>query len=135
MTKLCAYSAFALAAILANLTVQRLVLRLPGLEDGLLLAMIAGTAAGLVLKYSLDKRWIFADHSQGLAAHGRRFGLYTLMGGVTTLLFWLSEYLFWRVFGTQTMRELGAILGLICGYVLKYHLDHRFVFTPSGKTA
>jgi putative flippase GtrA len=27
------------------------------------------------------------------------------------------------------MRELGAILGLSVGYVVKYNLDRRFVFT------
>lgn len=28
------------------------------------------------------------------------------------------------------MREIGAVLGLIVGYVTKYHLDRRFVFRP-----
>jgi hypothetical protein len=31
------------------------------------------------------------------------------------------------------MRELGAVIGLTIGYVVKYELDRRFVFTPSNR--
>lgn len=122
------YSGFAVLAIVANLAAQRLVL---GAGAGLLAAMAAGTAAGLVLKYILDKRWIFDDRSRGLAAHGRRFTLYTGMGLVTTGLFWAVEYAFWTVGGSTSARETGAVLGLVLGYGLKYELDRRFVFPAS----
>ena len=29
---------------------------------------------------------------------------------------------------TQLMREIGAVLGLTVGYIIKYHLDYRYVF-------
>jgi hypothetical protein len=29
------------------------------------------------------------------------------------------------------MRELGAVIGLAIGYVVKYNLDRRFVFTDA----
>ena len=29
------------------------------------------------------------------------------------------------------MRELGAIIGLGVGYLIKYHLDRRYVFTDT----
>ena len=33
------------------------------------------------------------------------------------------------------MREIGAILGLTVGYVIKYNLDYRFVFRKTdGKS-
>ena len=67
--------------------------------------MLFGTLAGLVLKYLLDKRWIFADRETGAAAHGRKFTLYTLMGVVTTAIFWGTETAFWLATGSHAMRE------------------------------
>ncbi|WP_204318677.1 GtrA family protein [Pseudooceanicola aestuarii] len=130
------YSLFAVLATLANLAVQRAVLALAGdAAVGFALAVICGTGAGLVLKYILDKRWIFDDRSAGLAAHGRKFGLYTLMGVATTAIFWGAETAFWLIWGTDLMRELGAVLGLAVGYVVKYRLDRRFVFAQGGQAA
>jgi putative flippase GtrA len=123
------YGLFAVLATLANLGVQRLVL---GAGDAPLTygaAVAAGTLAGLVLKYLLDKRWIFHDLSSGAAAHGRKFTLYTAMGVVTTAVFWTSETAAWLIWQTDLARELGAVAGLTVGYVIKYRLDRRFVFT------
>lgn len=123
------YVAFALIATLINLATQRLVLAvLPPDAVGFTLALLAGTATGLVAKYWLDKNWIFFDTSAGMAAHGRKFGLYTVMGIVTTLIFWGMETGFWLAWRTEAMREVGALVGLGIGYVVKYHLDRRFVF-------
>lgn len=122
------YTAFAVLASLANLAAQRLVLY--GIPDGpgYVLAVLAGTAVGLLLKYVLDKRWIFFDRSSGIAVHSRKFTLYTCMGVVTTLVFWGMETSFWLAWKTDFMREVGAALGLTIGYVVKYNLDKRFVF-------
>jgi putative flippase GtrA len=54
------------------------------------------------------------------------------MGLVTTAIFWATEYAFWLVWGTQLMREVGAVLGLAVGYIAKYQLDRRFVFVRMG---
>jgi putative flippase GtrA len=123
------YAAFAVIATLANLGAQRLVLAVEDGTRGFVLAVLAGTLVGLVVKYVLDKRWIFGDRSSGLRAHSRRFGLYTAMGVVTTLIFWATETVFWLVWQTDLAREAGAVLGLTVGYVVKYRLDRRFVFT------
>ena len=80
------------------------------------------------MKYLLDKRWIFFDDDAGLKSHGKKFTLYTVMGILTTAVFWGSETAFWLIWRTDGMRELGAILGLAVGYVVKYQLDRRFVF-------
>ncbi|MEM1275567.1 MAG: GtrA family protein [Pseudomonadota bacterium] len=123
------YALFAVIATAVNLAVQRLSLGVydaPGL--GLTLAIGLGTLAGLVVKYLLDKRWIFADFSTGMRAHTTRFGLYTLMGVVTTAIFWGTEVAFYLQWG-EAMRELGAVIGLTIGYVIKYQLDRRYVFT------
>ena len=123
------YVAFAIVATAGNLATQRLVMAVADHAMAFYLALLGGTLVGLVIKYLLDKRWIFTDLESGLAAHGRKFSLYTLMGVATTAIFWGTETLFWLTWQTQAARELGAVLGLSIGYVAKYHLDRRYVFT------
>lgn len=98
---------------------------------GFAAALVIGTGVGLVVKYVLDKRWIFDDRSTGLANHSRKFSLYALMGVFTTALFWGAETVAWLVWHTHAAREIGALVGLGIGYVVKYWLDRRFVFQPS----
>jgi putative flippase GtrA len=128
------YALFAGIATAANLAIQRLVLLSTGHALAFYLALLSGTLVGLVIKYALDKRWIFADTSHGVAAHGRLFSLYTLMGVVTTAIFWGSETLFWLTWQTQLARETGAVLGLSIGYFVKYQLDRRYVFAAEPGT-
>ena len=140
------YALFAVIATVANLGTQRLIMPLsgsmPAWLDGVVtpklfaaavfgMAMILGTFVGLVIKYVLDKKWIFFDAGTGLKQHGAKFGLYTAMGLVTTAIFWSTETLFWTIWHIDAMRELGAVLGLAVGYVVKYRLDRRFVFTDA----
>jgi len=119
---------FAAISIVGNLAAQRVVLgAIPG-TIGYVAAVLIGTLAGLVIKFVLDRRWIFAETPAGIDKTGRQFLLYSLMGIATTAIFWGSETLFWLTFRTDLMRESGAILGLVVGYVVKYQLDKRFVF-------
>lgn len=123
------YVAFAVVATVANLATQRAVLAVDRGTVGFAVAVFLGTLAGLVIKYILDKRWIFDDRSTGAAAHGRKFALYTAMGVITTAIFWLTETVFWLTWKTDVMRETGAVIGLAIGYAVKYQLDRAFVFT------
>lgn len=126
------YAGFAVIAVLVNLATQRIVLSMGWQSEGLALtvAIAAGTITGLLVKYVLDKRWIFYDGTAGASAQSRQFALYSAMGLVTTAIFWGTETLFWALWGTDLMRELGAVIGLTIGYVTKYQLDKRFVFAP-----
>lgn len=122
------YVSFAVLAIIANLATQRCVLWFGDSSILFALAVGAGTAVGLVIKYILDKRWIFGDVSVGVKAQTKRFSLYTAMGLITTAIFWSLETVFWFVWQTHAMREVGAVLGLGIGYLVKYNLDRRYVF-------
>jgi len=124
------YAGFAVVATVANLGAQRLVLAMgePVTAPRLAAAMALGTLVGLVVKYLLDKRWIFFDRTTGARAQGAQFALYTAMGLVTTAIFWITEATFWMIWGTGLAREIGAVLGLAVGYVTKYLLDRRYVF-------
>ena len=87
---------------------------------------------GLAAKYLLDKRWIFNDLGTGLWTHTRKFSLYTLMGVITTAVFWGTELLFDILSPDGRMRFVGGALGLAIGYALKYRLDNRFVFEAAS---
>ena len=122
------YGFFAIIATLCNLGTQRLAFALAPDSVRFWLALIAGTGVGLVVKYVLDKKWIFGHVSRAVSQETKTFSLYTLTGVVTTLVFWGMEAAFWWGWQTQAMRELGAVIGLGIGYVVKYNLDRRFVF-------
>ncbi len=122
------YIFFAVIATLLNLLVQRLVLHFIAKPTGLIAALFLGTLVGLIAKYILDKRWIFYDGASGVYQNSRRFGLYSVMGILTTLIFWMFETVFWFIWHTELMREIGALIGLGFGYIIKFHLDRKFVF-------
>jgi hypothetical protein len=123
------YAAFAVLAITANIGTQWIVLTIFYDQYPLVIAIIMGTGTGLVVKYVLDKRWIFFDRSKNLLDQGRKFTLYTLTGVGTTLIFWLTEGIFYYVFDSRHMLLIGAAVGLIMGYSIKYQLDRRLVFS------
>ena len=125
------YLSFAIIATIANLVTQRAVLHLVKFNTSLFLAMVAGTTVGLVTKYILDKRWIFYDSDNSLNGKSLKFVRYTFFGIFTTSIFWFTELLFWFAWQSQLMREIGAILGLSIGYIIKYQLDRKYVFSAS----
>lgn len=122
------YTIFALIATAANIGAQELSTRLYAGPFALTLSIIMGTGVGLVVKYVLDKRYIFAFRAESVAHDGKTFLLYTLMGLATTVIFWGFEFAFDALFQSKTMRYLGGMLGLAIGYVTKYQLDKRYVF-------
>lgn len=123
------YAGFAILATLANLASQRAVLAL--LPGGLLIALAMGTLVGLVVKYWLDKTWIFSGTKHARASETGTFGLYAATGIITTLIFWGFESAAWLIWQSHLAREAGAVAGLAIGYLVKYRLDRRFVFAPA----
>ena len=122
------YAVFALIAIAVNIGCQAMVIWVYRGPFAIQLSVLVGTAAGLPVKYVLEKRHIFGFESKNLAHDGRVFMLYTFMGVFTTALFWGVEYGFHAAFGTDTMRYVGGAVGLTIGNIIKYHLDKRYVF-------
>jgi putative flippase GtrA len=122
------YAIFALIATAANIGTQELLTRAYRGEFQILASILAGTAVGLVVKYVLDKRYIFHFRARNTAHDTQTFALYTIMGLATTVVFWGFEGGFHHLFKTKEMRYLGGVIGLSIGYLTKYHLDKRFVF-------
>ena len=122
------YGIFALIATAANIGAQDVVISNYSGAFSILVSVIVGTGFGLVVKYILDKRYIFRFRARNVAHDTQTFALYTVMGLATTVIFWGFEFGFDHIFETKEMRYLGGIIGLAIGYLTKYHLDKRYVF-------
>ena len=122
------YAIFALIATAANIGAQDLVIRTYSGAFSILASVVVGTGVGLVVKYILDKRYIFRFRASSVAHDTQTFALYTVMGLATTVVFWGFEFGFHHIFKTKEMRYLGGVIGLAIGYLTKYHLDKRYVF-------
>ena len=128
------YSIFAGIATISNIGVQRLILwKITG-ELSLYIAMLAGTIAGLVIKYILDKKYIFYYSVSNWKKNIGKFLLYSLMGVFTTIIFWASELSFNFFFNFENAKFIGAAVGLIVGYLSKYFLDKKFVFSVTNES-
>lgn len=121
------YSFFAVLATISNILAQQLTLLI--VANSFALALVVGTGVGLVVKFLLDRRYIFNAANRPVSQDSKQFIAYTLTGVATTAIFWGMEIGFDKAFDSLTARYFGAALGLGIGYVIKYQLDKRFVFT------
>ena len=126
------YTLLALIATASNLLTQAIVVRLWFGPWPVEVALLAGTGVGLVLKYALDKIYIFRFTAKNTVHDLQTFILYAGMGVITTLVFWGIELGFYRAFEDKSLRYVGGAIGLAIGYWTKYRLDKRFVFRPGA---
>lgn len=129
------YAAVAAFSTALNIAVQAAVVAWLPVPRVIELSVLVGTAAGLPVKYVLEKRFIFSFRSRDLKHDGRLFAVYTCMGVLTTALFWGTEYLFHLAFDGDLMRYVGGVIGLVGGHIIKYRLDKRYVFVDSSLKA
>ena len=125
------YVNFAITSTLVNLLFQYISFYFYDGFLSLYVAMFFGTLSGLVLKYILDKKYIFYYETKTKKDDGKKFLLYSLMGVFTTFIFWGFEIGFDFIFGNEIGKYIGALIGLGIGYVVKYNLDKKFVFKDS----
>lgn len=123
------YVAFAGMATVLNIGAQDVVVRVYSGIFQFWLSIAVGTGVGLIVKYWLDKNFIFEFHSKKSARNRHSFLLYALTGVVTTAIFWGLEFGFEYFFESRPMRYIGGAIGLSIGYLLKYRLDKRYVFS------
>ena len=127
------YALFALVSTLVNLLFQYLSFKVYSGFGALYVAMAVGTLAGLVVKYVLDKKWIFYHTPKDRKDDAKKFALYSFMGVFTTLIFWGTEMAFYYLAHFPGSQYVGGALGLTVGYLVKYFLDKRFVFVHNDK--
>ena len=127
------YTLFAAFSTVINIGAQMLSIWVYKGLYAVEISILVGTAAGLPLRYILEKRHIFAFESNNLAHDGRLFVLYSFMGVFTTAIFWGVEYAFQLIYQTDTMRYIGGVIGLAIGFYVKYQLDKKFVFVSGER--
>jgi len=129
------YSIFATISTLFNLLFQYLTFLVYSDFGSLYVAMFIGTLAGLIIKYVLDKKFIFYHKVKDKKDDAKKFALYSLMGVFTTVIFWGTEIAFDTFSKNSNAKYLGAVIGLSIGYVIKYFLDKKFVFIHKEEIA
>ena len=128
MTVAIKYVLFAILATGINIGTQYTSLVIYKGRYGLYVAMFWGTLAGLIVKYILDKKYIFLFQTKDIKDNSSKFILYSIMGVITTLIFWSSELTFNFLLSLESAKYFGAIIGLSIGYMTKYQLDKKYVF-------
>jgi len=122
------YILFAAIATVVNIFIQWLSFAVYSGFLALYIAMINGTAAGLIVKYILDKKYIFYFETKNHFHDVKKFIVYTAMGIITTAIFWGTEIAFNALWHYELSKYIGAVVGLSIGYITKYQLDKKFVF-------
>jgi len=122
------YILFAAISTLFNLLFQYFSFGLYKGFGSLYIAMFFGTLAGLIVKYILDKKFIFYHTPKDKKDDAKKFILYSFMGVFTTLIFWGTEIAFYTLSQNPNAKYIGATIGLSIGYLIKYFLDKKFVF-------
>ncbi|MBB5399867.1 putative flippase GtrA [Paraburkholderia youngii] len=122
------YAMFAAISIAANIGLQKLSLITYSGAFSVPLSVVVGTGGGLVVKFLLDKLWIFRYQHRDLSHGIQSFLLYTVMGLATTAIFWGFEFGADAIYHSEPARFTGGVIGLVIGYVVKYRLDKKFVF-------
>ena len=137
------YALFAVIATIINLLSQFLTFEfidwfafiVDVKRFSLMIGILVGTAAGLLCKYFLDKKYIFYHQTNDVKDDAKTFAMYTLVGVFTTIIFWGTEFLFDYLSTSPMAKYIGAILGLSIGYVCKYFLDKKYVFNQLSHEA
>jgi putative flippase GtrA len=119
------YIVFAVISTIVNLAFQYISFFIYSGNFSLYFAVFNGTLSGLIVKYILDKKFIFYHKPKSKKDDSKKFILYSLMGIFTTIIFWGFEIVFDKFWD---MKYIGAIVGLSIGYIIKYNLDKKFVF-------
>jgi len=127
MDKFLKYIIFCIIAIIVNLGTQRIIMELIFINN-YFLALLIGTLFGLVIKFILDKKYIFAYSDTSIKNNSLKFSFYSFNGIITTFLFWGTDSIFYFMYKTNFAREFGALIGLSIGYFIKYRLDKKYVF-------
>lgn len=124
------YALFCVIAGVMNILTQAAVFRLVSFQP-LAVSILAGTAVGFIVKYFLDKHWIFFDDYGDVRREVGKVVLYGAFSVAMTLVFWATELAFFAVGGTQFFKYLGAVVGLTIGNFAKYFLDYHFTFAQN----
>ena len=96
--------------------------------------MAVATIIAFIFKYLVDKVFIFEDKTEYFSkTHFKMVILYGSFAVLTTLIFWGFELSFKYFLNFKTAPYVGAVIGLITGYTIKFFLDKKYVFENRNK--
>lgn len=125
--KISRYVAFAVFATVVNIATQECVIQFAP-RPSITISIFAGTVTGFLVKYILDKHFVFQDAYSSAFNESKKISTYAALSVMTTLIFWGFELAAWWIWKTSFAKYAGAVTGLTIGYILKYLLDQRWVF-------
>jgi putative flippase GtrA len=128
MNTLLKYSVLVILQIFINLLTQFIIRQAYTGPFNFYLALAGGTIAGLIIKYPLDKKFIFNYAPNSISEDAKKFITYTYISVFTTLIFWAVEMAFHLLFDNQIYDYIGGFLGLIIGNFVKYQCDKAITF-------
>ncbi len=91
-------------------------------------AYALGLFVGFVIKYVLDKKYVFNDGYENHKAETKKAGLYAFMSILCTIISVGVTGSFKILLGVQLAKRVGWFLGLLLGYTAKFFLDKKYVF-------
>ncbi len=107
----------------------------PKLTVGFWITLFCATVSGFVFKYISDKVIVFRDKTDTYdTKHFKMILLYGLFAVFTTIIFYLFSAVFRIIIKEWYGSYIGSIAGLTIGYIVKYHLDSRYVFNRYDKS-
>ena len=121
------YILFAILAMTVNIFFQYLSFLLIDHKYELYIAILNGTILGMILKYYLDKNYIFY-YVKKKFNNKNIFLLYIFTSIFTTIIFLAIELWFSYYVNINYSEYIGALVGLTLGYSLKNLLDKQLVF-------
>jgi len=120
------YFLFAIISTIVNIFAQYTVFTF---YNNIYVGLFIGLLFGLITKYILDKNFIFYSQTKSIFEDSKMFFLYSLTGVFTTFIFVFFEISFYYLFKNEYSKYFGGVVGLGIGYLIKYKLDKKFVFS------
>ena len=120
------YFLFAVISTIVNIFAQYTVFTF---YNNIYVGLFIGLLFGLITKYILDKNFIFYSQTKSIFEDSKMFFLYSLTGVFTTFIFVFFEISFYYLFKNEYSKYFGGVVGLGIGYLIKYKLDKKFVFS------
>ncbi len=107
------------------------ILMLKGDDIRFWVAYGLGLFAGFVLKYLMDKKYVFSDITESKEKEMKKVLIYAMMSIFTTIILTLIVAGFKVWVSRERAKDVGLVIGLLIGYTTKFFLDRKYVFNSS----
>ena len=114
-------------AIFLNIVSQQIFLLFFAGPYSIEISILIGTIMTFFLRFYLEKNFVFLKDKFSFKTESMLY-MYFVSSIFTTLIFWIFEYSFHLFFDTDFLRYIGATIGLLVGFYIKYKIDKGLTF-------